>query len=51
VVDDQPGAEHLAVVFSKSELDARALEQAIEARRLDAQVWVTRFELGKEPSR
>lgn len=50
-VDDEPGAERLAVVFSKSELDARALEQAIEARRLDRQVWVTRFELAKEASR
>jgi hypothetical protein len=51
VVDDEPGAEHLAVVFSQSALDARALAQAIEARRLDAQVWVTRFDLVKEASR
>jgi hypothetical protein len=51
LVDDEPGGERLAVVFSKSALEARALEQAIEARRLDAQVWVTRFELVKEPSR
>lgn len=51
MVDEQPGAERLAVVFSKSELDPRALAQAIEARRLDAQVWVTRFELAKEASR
>jgi len=39
------------VVFSKSTLAGPALGQAIEARRLDAQVWVTRFELVKEPSR
>ena len=51
VVDDEPGGERLAVVFSKAVLDTRALGQAIEARRLDAQVWVTRFELVKEPSR
>lgn len=51
VVDDEPGGERLAVVFSKSVLDARALGEAIEARRLDAQVWVTRFELVKEPAK
>jgi len=51
LVDDAPSAEHLAVVFSKSTLAGPALGQAIEARRLDAQVWVTRFELVKEPSR
>ena len=51
LVDEEPGGEHLAVVFSKSVLDARVLEQAIEARRLDAQIWVTRFELVKEASR
>jgi hypothetical protein len=51
VVDDAPGAERLAVVFSKSALDARALEQAIEARRLNTEIWVARFELVKEPAR
>jgi hypothetical protein len=51
IVDEQPGTEHLAVAFSKSTLEARTLEQAIAARRLDAEVWVTRFELVKEASR
>lgn len=51
LVDDEPGGEHLAVVFSKSALEAHALEQAIEARRLDVEIWVTRFELVKEAAR
>lgn len=51
VVDDEPGSERLAVVFSRSRLDPRALDEAIEARRLDADAWVTRFELDKEVSR
>lgn len=48
VVDDEPGRERLAVVFSRSVLDARRLEEAIEQRRVDADVWVTRFDLAKE---
>ncbi|HEU4583824.1 MAG TPA: hypothetical protein VFS67_36455 [Polyangiaceae bacterium] len=51
LVDDEPGAEHLAVAFSKSALAERTLQQAIAERRRDAQVWVTRFELVKEPAR
>jgi hypothetical protein len=48
VVDDEPGRERVAVVFSMSPLGAPALGQAIEQRRLDAGAWVTRFELDKE---
>jgi hypothetical protein len=51
VVDDEPGSERLAVVFSRARLDPRALDEAIEARRLDADARVTRFELDKERSR
>ena len=51
VVDEQPGREQVAVVFSRSPLDARALDDAIVRRRLDGEVWVIRFELDKEPSR
>ena len=48
VVDDEPGRERLAVVFSRSSLGAGSLAEAIEQRRLDADIWVTRFELAKE---
>ena len=51
VVDDEPGRERFAVVFGMSVLDARALDRAIERRRLDSEVWVTRFELSKEAAR
>jgi hypothetical protein len=51
VVDDEPGSERLAVVFSRSRLDPPALDEAIEARRLDTDAWVTRFELAKDVSR
>jgi hypothetical protein len=51
VVDDQPGVERFAVVFSGSPLDARALDEAVDRRRMDGDVWVTRFELGKEIAR
>jgi hypothetical protein len=51
VVDDEPGSERLAVVFSRSRLDPLALDEAIEARRLDTDAWVTRFELAKDVSR
>jgi hypothetical protein len=48
VVDDAPGGEQLAVVFSEATLDPRVLGDAIAQRRLDAGAWVTRFELAKE---
>jgi hypothetical protein len=51
VVDDTPGRERFAVVFSASTLDAVSLSEAIERRRLDSGAWVTRFELGKEVAR
>lgn len=51
VVDDQPGVERFAVVFSASPLDPAALGDAIERRRTDGSAWVTRFELGKEIAR
>jgi hypothetical protein len=51
VVDDTPGRERFAVVFSASTLDAVSLSDAIERRRLDSGAWVTRFELGKEVAR
>jgi hypothetical protein len=51
VVDEQPGREQVAVVFSRSALDARALNDAVTRGRLDGEAWVIRFELDKEPSR
>jgi hypothetical protein len=48
VVDDEPGQERIAVVFSRAPLDDRTHADAIERRRLDAGAWVTRFELDKE---
>lgn len=51
VVDDQPGVERFAVVFSAAPLDPPALGDAIERRRTDGSAWVTRFELGKEIAR
>jgi hypothetical protein len=51
VVDDQPGVERFAVVFSASALDRGALDDAVERRRMDGSAWVTRFELGKEIAR
>lgn len=51
LVDEAPGSEVVAVVFSASSLDARALEDAIERRRADAVARVVRLELEKEVSR
>lgn len=48
VVDDAPGRERFAVVFSKARLGEGALGDAIERRRLDGDAWVTRFELDKQ---
>lgn len=50
VVDDTPGRERFAVVFSPEPLDEHVLGLAIERRRLDAGAWVARFELDKEVS-
>jgi hypothetical protein len=51
VVDDQPGVERFAVVFSAAPLEPAALDDAVERRRTDGSAWVTRFELGKEIAR
>lgn len=51
VVDEQPGREEVAVVFSRSLLAARDLDEALARRRVDGEVWVIRFELDKEASR
>jgi hypothetical protein len=48
VVDDAPGRERFAVVFTKLRLDDAALVGAIDRRQRDHAVWVTHFELDKE---
>lgn len=48
VVDDQPGAETVAVVLSQTSLDPSALHHAVDQQTRDAGTWTTRFTFPKE---
>ena len=47
-VDEAPGRERFAVVFSAADLDEQTLGAAVDAQRRDGKGWVTRFDLEKE---
>ena len=46
-VDDQPGDEHLALVWSKEPMKGASLARAIDERRRQRGVWVTTLDLKK----